>query len=164
MDRNSISLFIFSVIPAFILNFKAILVQVLSNLILISITNLYNQNHPDVEAPNPIETNLNSGINSLNLTESPPSPLTQRQDNHTYTVPPTPVQSLASSPESLNIIVNDSDIIPAPQQNEPLASIINFPMQPTWQLPERTGLRGTWIEGNGPFITNGPSAKPPGSK
>ncbi|KAL0001739.1 hypothetical protein SO802_015520 [Lithocarpus litseifolius] len=28
-------------------------------------------------------------------------------------------------------------------------------MQPTWQLPERTGPWWAWIEGNGPFTTNG---------
>ena len=140
------------------------LVQVFNYLILISITNLYNQNHPDVEAPNPIETNLNNAINSLNLTESPPSPLTDHQDNHTYTVPPTPVQCLASSPESLNIIVNDSDIIPTPQQNEPLASIINFTMQPTWHYQKELDYGGRGLKETDLSLPMDASAKPPGSK
>jgi len=82
--------------------------------------------------------------------------------------PPTPTNSLNS--EDPRIIPNSDDLEshivhdnPTPPPQDFLGNRnqnASFLSKPTWQPPQELNLQWTWIEGNGPYITNGQSARP----
>ncbi|KAL0009101.1 hypothetical protein SO802_010603 [Lithocarpus litseifolius] len=83
-------------------------------------------------------------------------------------VPPTPANSLNSEdprtiPNSDDIeshSLHDNPTPPSPDFQGNRNQIAFFSSQPTWQPPQESNLQWTWIEGNGPYITNGQSTRP----
>ena len=94
-------------------------------------------------------------ILNLNITDHNLQP-SQNLTLEPLSVPPTTVNSpvtLVSNQEHLNATLstnaNPIDINIPPISNKP-----------SWQPPTESNLQWTWIEGNGPFITNGQSSNP----
>ena len=128
---------------------------------------------PSNHQPNTNTPRLHSAINSLNLnqpnqTSSDPIPNfinTLVDDLEPHTVPPTPANSLALEDTSTNSSENTNNLHASylPTQHGPLGNGINnasFSTRPPWKPPQVSNLQWTWIEGNGPFITNGQSTCP----
>nr|POF07466.1 hypothetical protein CFP56_20157 [Quercus suber] len=83
-------------------------------------------------------------------------------------VPLTPADSLNS--ENPRTIPNSDDLEshivydnPTPPPQDFLGNRnqnASFSSKPTWQPPQESSLQWTWIEGNGPYITNGQNTRP----
>ena len=86
--------------------------------------------------PNNNESILNTAINLLNL--------------NNRAVPPTPANSLAST----NSIPTNLETV---DQDTRQVATNRFSTRPPWAPLENSNLTWAWIEGNGPFITNGQS-------
>jgi len=108
--------------------------------------------HPPNKTP-PILTHfetdhgtLHSAIFSLNLGNN--------------TVPPTPLNSPASSPNHPNrnaepILTFEEALHDTQTQNQNHEDASNIALQPPWTYPTNSSLRWTWVDGTGPYITTG---------
>ena len=81
-------------------------------------------------------------------------------DLEPHIVPLTPTNSLNSDDTGINSneIANILHASPISPHQNPLGNgshNASFSSRPPWQPPQESNLQWTWIEGNGPYITNG---------
>nr|POF06586.1 hypothetical protein CFP56_17320 [Quercus suber] len=108
-------------------------------------TNLsFNQAQHATNHPEPDHSNLNTAINSLNLDHhpNPATPLNSPVSSHSH--------SAQSPVTNVNIHPNQ----PYPNPTLP-PSESHFSTRPSWYPPTNSALKWTWMEGDGPFLTNG---------
>nr|POF06611.1 hypothetical protein CFP56_17341 [Quercus suber] len=131
-----------------------------------SVVNIPNLNsNPPPTPSNPVPPQPNPVPPHVPLENNTPE---ARVNPMTHNPLPSPDFSLASSTigtpdpdtEELNQLLRSSD---PPTLNTPPPHNTNeppFSMRPSWYPPAESNLKWTWIEGNGPFITNGQSNQP----
>lgn len=118
---------------------------------------------PNPNPPNFNSASLHSAIHMLNLNHDDLNPSESRTNLNNTPVPPTPANSVSSEDPRifLNTEEDESHTLhddPTTPSQEPLGirnQNASFTARPTWQLPQESNLQWTWIEGNGPYITNG---------